>query len=70
MSGVSLFGGMDVGPWAIMFGAWRLGTPDFILINHMILLFGRCVCLGRRDGRGPDITGLKLFIKGIGAVGR
>ena len=70
VSDISLFGKIDIDPQTIIFGAWNLNTPDFILINHMILLFKRYIYLGRHDRHGPNITGLKSFIKNIGTVER
>ena len=67
---ISLFGEIDIDPLTIIFGEWNLSTPDFILINHMILLFKRDIYLRRQDRHGPNITGLKSFIKNIETVGR
>ena len=67
VSDISLFGTLDIDPPTI-FGAWNLNTPDFIPINHMILLFKRYICLRRQDRHGPNITGLKSFIKNIETV--
>ena len=39
--------------------------PDFILTNHMILFFKRYIYLRRQDRHGPNIIGLKVFIKNI-----
>ena len=63
MSDISLFGKIDIDPQTIIFGAWNLNTPDFFLIDHMILLFKRYVYLRRQDRHGPN--GLKSFIKHI-----
>ena len=68
MSDISLFGKIDTDPQTIIFGVWNLNTPDFILINHMILLFKRRIYLRRQDRHGPNITGLKSFIKNIETV--
>ena len=57
-------------PQTIIFGAWNSNTPDFILIDHMILLFKRYIYLRRQDRHGPNITGLKSFIKNIETVER
>ena len=70
MSDISLFGKIDINPQTIIFGAWNLNTPDFILINHMILLFKRYIYLRRQDRHGPNISGLKSFIKNIETVER
>ena len=70
MSDIFHFGKIDIDPQIIIFGAWNLKTPDFILINHMILLFKRYIYLRRQDRRGPNITGLKSFIKNIETVER
>ena len=70
MSDISLFGKTDIDPQTIIFGAWNLNMPDFILINHMILLFKRYIYLRRQDRHGPNITGLKSFIKNIETVER
>ena len=45
VSGISPFDNIDIDPQTIIFGAWNMNTPDFILINHMILLFKRYVYL-------------------------
>ena len=65
---VSLFGKIDIDPRTIIFGAWNLNTPDFIPINHMILLFKRYIYLRRQGRHGPNITGLKSFIKNIKTI--
>ena len=66
VSDIFLLGKIDIDPKTIIFGAWRnLNTPDFIPINHMILLFKRYIYLRRQDRHGPNITGLKSFIKNI-----
>ena len=68
VSDISLFGKIDIDPQTIIFGAWNLNKPDFILINHMILLFKRYIYLRRHDRHGPNITGLKSFTKHIETV--
>ena len=68
VSDIFHFGKIDIDPQIIIFGAWNLKTPDFILINHMILLFKRYIYLRRQDRRVPNITGLKSFIKNIETV--
>ena len=68
VSDISLFDKIDLDPQTIIFGAWNLNTPDFILIYHMILLFKRYICLKRHDRHGPNITDLKSFIKNIETV--
>ena len=70
VSDIFHFGKIDIDPQIIIFGAWNLKTPDFILINHMILLFKRYIYLRRQDRHGPNITGLKSFIKNIETVER
>ena len=70
VSGISLFGKIDIDPQIIIFEAWNLSTPDFILIDHMILLFRRYIYLRRQDRPGLNITGLKSFIKHIETVER
>ena len=70
VSDIFLFGKIDIDPQTIIFGAWNLNTPDFILFNHMILLFKRYIYLRRQDRHGPNITGLKSFIKNIETVER
>ena len=70
VSDISLFVKIDINPQTIIFGAWDLNTPDFILINHMILLFKRYIYLRRQDRHCPNITGLKSFIKNIETVKR
>ena len=68
VSDIFHFGKIDIDPQTIIFGAWNLKTSDFILINHMILLFKRYIYLRRQDRHGPNITGLKSFIKNIETV--
>ena len=70
VSDIFHFGKIDIDLQTIIFGAWNLKTPDFILINHMILLFKRYIYLRRQDRHGPNITGLKSFIKNIETVER
>ena len=70
VSDISPFGKIDIDPQTIIYGAWNLNMPDFILINHMILLFKRYIYLRRQDKHGPNITGLKSFIKNIETVER
>ena len=62
VSHISLFDNIDINPQTIIFGAWNINMADFILINHMILLFKRYIYLRRQDRHGPNIIGLKLFI--------
>ena len=68
VSDIFHFGKIDIDPQIIIFGEWNLKTPDLILINHMVLLFKRYIYLRRQDRRGPNITGLKSFIKNIETV--
>ena len=70
VSDISLFGKTDIDPPTIIFGAWNLNMPDFILINHVILLSKRYIYLKRQDRHDPNITGLKSFIKNIETVER
>ena len=70
VSDISLFDKIDIDPQTIIFGAWNLNTSDFILINHMILLFKRSIYLRRQDRHGPNITSLKSFVKNIETVER
>ena len=70
VSDISLFDNTDIDPQTIIFGAWNINTPDFILIDHMILFFKRYICLRRQDRHGPNIIGLKLFIKNVKTVER
>ena len=44
----------------IILGAWNATIPDFVIINHIILLFKRYMHL-----KGQDIFGIKYFIKHI-----
>ena len=55
VSDISLFDKIDFDPQTIIFGAWNVNTPDFILINHMILLFKRYIYLKRHNRHGPNI---------------
>ena len=68
MSGISLFGKIDIDPQIIIFEAWNLSTPDFILTDHMILLFRRYIYLRRQGRPGLNITGLKSFMKHIETI--
>ena len=70
MSDIFLFGKIDINSQTIILEAWNLKTPDFISINHMILLLKRHIYLRRQDRHGPSITGLKSFIKNIETVER
>ena len=45
VSDIFLFGKIDIDPQTIIIGAWNLKTPDFIPINHMILLVDTAVGL-------------------------
>ena len=65
VSDISLSDNINIDPQTIIFGAWNINTPDFILINHMILLFKRYIYLRRQDRHGPNVIGLKSFIKNI-----
>ena len=70
LSDIFLFGKRGIDPQKIIFGAWNLDMPDFILNNHMILLFKRYIYLRRQDRHGPNITRLKSFIINIETVER
>ena len=63
VSDISLFGKIDIDPQTIIFGAWNLKTPDFILINHMISLFKRYIYLRRQDRHGPKSLALSRLSK-------
>ena len=60
---IFFFDKIDIDPQTIIFGAWNLNMPDFILINHMILLLKRYIYLRRQNRHG-----LKSFIKNIQTV--
>ena len=47
---------IHIDPQTIAFGAWNINTPDFIPINHIILLFKRCIYLRKQDRHGPNIS--------------
>ena len=49
----------------IILGAWNAKTPDFVIINHIILLFKRYIYLKRQDNHCINISGIKNFIKHI-----
>ena len=70
VSDISIFGRINIDPQTIIFGAWNLNMLDVILINHTILSFRRYMYLRRQDRHGPNITGLKAFIKNIETVER
>ena len=38
---ISLFDDIDLYPQTIILGAWDINTPDFLLINQIILSFKR-----------------------------
>ena len=47
VSNISLSSNIDIDQQTIIVGAWNINTPDFILINRMILLFKRYIYLRR-----------------------
>ena len=52
-------------PQKIILGAKNAKTPDFVIINHIILLFKRYIYLKRQDNNCITIFGIKHFIKYI-----
>ena len=50
-------------PQTIILGAWNTKTPDFVIINHIILLFKRYMNLKRENNCCINIFGIKNFIK-------
>ena len=46
VSDISLFDNIDIDPQTIIFGAWNINTPGFILINHMIFCLRDTSILG------------------------
>ena len=57
---LKMFSTLLVYSQTIILGAWNAKTPDFVIINHIILLFKRYIYL-----KGQDIFGMKNFIKHI-----
>ena len=49
----------------IILEAWNAKTPDFVIINHIILLFKRYIYLKRQDNYSIHIFGIKSFVKHI-----
>ena len=62
-TGILLPESMD--PQTIILGTWNAKTPDFVIINHIILLFKRYIYLKRQENRCINIFGIKNFIKHI-----
>ena len=52
-------------PQTIILGAWNAKTPDFVIINHIILLFKCYIYVKRQDNNCINIFGIKNFIKHI-----
>ena len=52
-------------PQKIILGAWNAKTPDFVIINHIILLFKRYIYRKGQDNHCINIFGIKNFIKHI-----
>ena len=48
-TGIRLPESMD--PQTIILGAWNAKTPDFVIINHIILLFKRYIYLSKETGK-------------------
>ena len=62
-TGILLPESMD--PQTIILGAWNAKTPDFVIINHIILLFKRHIYPKRQNNHCINIFGIKNFIKHI-----
>ena len=56
-------------PEVVILGIWNRKTPDFILINHIILMFKRYIYI-TKHGQTSNINGLKAFIKNIEKIER
>ena len=57
-------------PQLIILGIRDDDKPDNILINHMILLFKRYICLKKEDQNGLSLHGLTAFFKMIEIIER
>ena len=54
-------------PEICILGLWNCQSPDFIFINHIILIFKRFIYLKKHEHH-ININGLKVFIKNIEKV--
>ena len=57
-------------PEIVIFGLWNSQSTDYILINHIILLFKRFLYLKRTEKHNVSISGLKGFVKSIENIER
>ena len=68
LAGISLLENINLEPQAIILGIWDTNNDDFALINHILLLFKRYIYLKRAERLGPNINGMKSFIKSIETI--
>ena len=52
-------------PKTVILGLPSETTSNYILINHIILLFKRFICLKRKERKYIGFNGLKAFIKNV-----
>ena len=55
----------DLDPQYCILGMYREEWQDQVIVNHLILLFKRYICLKKGDKTAPNLTGLKAYIKCI-----
>ena len=56
-------------PEIVILGLWNRKIPNFILINHIILIFKRYIYI-KKDKHSITINGMKAFIKNIEKIER
>ena len=49
----------------MLLGIWQEQRHDFVLKNHLLLMFKRYIYLNKDNKNGLSISGLKAFIKSI-----
>ena len=49
----------------VILGLWREKTSNYILINHIILIFKRYIFLKRKESKYISFNSLKVFIKNV-----
>ena len=49
----------------MLLGIWQERSHDFVLNNHLLLMFKHYIYLNKDNKNGLSISGLKAFIKSI-----
>ena len=57
-------------PQTAILGSWNEPMQDLTLINHVILMFKRCIYLKKKETTGLTFFGLKACIKNMETIER